>query len=258
MRHVIRVGEKYGLLTVIAEAGLKSVGRQQLRYFNCQCRCGHNVCVQGRLLTAGNTTSCGCKLQRYKASLKGKPQCRMQTGQKWNYLTLVRWVRTEKHHALCEFLCACGSSIITSLQDVKHGNIKSCGCLRKEQARRMGNRYGPKLKLPIGQSGFNRLFRQYRYQALHRKIAFSLDLVTFSSKTKADCYYCGKPAGQFSEGSSNKDTHYVYNGLDRVNNALGYTVENTVPCCADCNRAKRTRIQDEFIAWAKRIAARFP
>jgi len=32
----------------------------------------------------------------------------------------------------------------------------------------------------------------------------------------------------------------IYNGIDRVNNTLGYTEENSVPCCKTCNLAKRT------------------
>lgn len=32
--------------------------------------------------------------------------------------------------------------------------------------------------------------------------------------------------------------HYEYNGVDRLDNALGYTRENCVPACRPCNAAK--------------------
>lgn len=34
-------------------------------------------------------------------------------------------------------------------------------------------------------------------------------------------------------------------GLDRINNDYGYTVQNSAPCCWDCNNRKNSmRLQD--------------
>jgi hypothetical protein len=43
------------------------------------------------------------------------------------------------------------------------------------------------------------------------------------------------------------------NGIDRADNALGYTVENSVSCCKICNIAKRDLTIEEFIFWGKRL-----
>jgi endonuclease I len=53
--------------------------------------------------------------------------------------------------------------------------------------------------------------------------------------TKQQCTYCRR------EGIS---------GLDRVNNNLGYDLENAVPCCRRCNTAKGNGTLKEFIEWA--------
>lgn len=244
---------------MLACAGLKPSGNQNHRVFKCRCACGKTVVVQGRLLKSGNSTSCGCKLKQYRKRLKGIPQCKIMPGQKWGRLTFVRWLRTNQQHAaICEFKCDCGKLLEAMLTSVRHGNTRSCGCLLRDMAQRMGQKYGSELKLPAGQSGFNRLVRQYRYQAKHRKIKFNLPESEFRTVTSSPCFYCGAEPKQVASGSFNPKTAYVYNGLDRVDNLKGYSQDNVVPCCADCNRAKRKMPQSEFIAWAKRIATRFP
>lgn len=42
-------------------------------------------------------------------------------------------------------------------------------------------------------------------------------------------------------------------GLDRYDNAEGYYYENCVPCCSDCNVAKRDMPAEDFVALAQRI-----
>lgn len=42
------------------------------------------------------------------------------------------------------------------------------------------------------------------------------------------CYYCKM-----------KDKKYL-NGIDRLNNSIGYMRNNTVPCCDICNNLKNT------------------
>jgi hypothetical protein len=62
----------------------------------------------------------------------------------------------------------------------------------------------------------------------------------------SDCYYCGKPS---QEGIK-------IHGLDRVENDRGYHLDNVVPCCYDCNIAKATQTQEDFIEMCKRVADR--
>lgn len=46
---------------------------------------------------------------------------------------------------------------------------------------------------------------------------------------------------------------FVYNGLDRLDTSQGYAPGNVVPCCGDCNWAKRARTRPEFLAWVVRV-----
>lgn len=43
-------------------------------------------------------------------------------------------------------------------------------------------------------------------------------------------------------------------GIDRIDNALGYTLDNIVPCCRTCNFMKQTSNQKDFINKCKQIS----
>ena len=70
---------------------------------------------------------------------------------------------------------------------------------------------------------------RYRFYILRsgakaRKISCDLTLVEYLKMTEEQkCFYC---AGALPEQGG---------GLDRKNSTLGYTTENCVPCCGDCN-----------------------
>jgi hypothetical protein len=45
-----------------------------------------------------------------------------------------------------------------------------------------------------------------------------------------------------------------FSGIDRVDSSIGYTEENTVPCCSPCNTLKGSGTRAEFEAKCVRIA----
>lgn len=82
--------------------------------------------------------------------------------------------------------------------------------------------------------------------AKRRKYEWSLEPEDTSGLILSDCYYCGKPS---KEGIK-------LHGLDRVENDRGYHLDNVVPCCYECNIAKATQTQEDFIEMCKRVADR--
>jgi hypothetical protein len=63
----VRVGERYGLLRVIAYSGV--VGR--FRAWSCFCDCGQTTTVRGSHLASGNIKSCGCLLRKKSNKIHG-------------------------------------------------------------------------------------------------------------------------------------------------------------------------------------------
>lgn len=83
------------------------------------------------------------------------------------------------------------------------------------------------------------LYVKYRGEARKRKREFSLTLEEFTNLASSPCFYSGHRHAE------------QLNGIDRVDNSKGYTMDNVVPCCKLCNRAKRDMNVDEFVDWAK-------
>ena len=86
-----------------------------------------------------------------------------------------------------------------------------------------------------------RRFYAALYGAHTRGLAWELSLDEYRAMRAAACVYCGESGGA--------------TGLDRVDNAHGYTASNTVPCCTDCNRMKWAHSREAFLARVRKIAA---
>ena len=71
-------------------------------------------------------------------------------------------------------------------------------------------------------------YDRYHKNATFRNIPFLLSRDEFEMIVKNPCYICKK---------ENTTTHQ--NGIDRKINTIGYTVENSNSCCAECNFMKR-------------------
>jgi hypothetical protein len=71
-------------------------------------------------------------------------------------------------------------------------------------------------------------FSSYKSSSIRRNKSFSLSKEQFDDIIKNECYICGKP---------NTDNHQ--NGIDRVSNETGYTLENSKSCCGECNYIKK-------------------
>ena len=81
------------------------------------------------------------------------------------------------------------------------------------------------------------MYGRYKHSAKKRNISFELTFEEFINLTQQNCYYCKhfpnqivKQRGAFGE--------YVYNGIDRLDNTKGYTLDNCVSCCKTCNIMK--------------------
>lgn len=104
-----------------------------------------------------------------------------------------------------------------------------------------------------GEASFKHLFHFYKFQAKEREFAFDLTQDEFRTLTKQDCFYCGvEPAIIHKRLISNGE--YICNGVDRLDNSIGYTTNNCVPCCTRCNMMKKCMSLDEFVASCQKIS----
>ena len=145
--------------------------------------------------------------------------------------------------------CSCGKEALVPTNRLESGNTKSCGCLHNDASAE--NSKKTRHLLAKGDAGFRNVFRSYRRQAEKRGLAFLLVESTFRQLVEANCHYCGAPPSN----CNTKHYHdYFYNGVDRLDNTLGYTEVNVVTCCGICNHAKHTLGYTAFLAWVKRVS----
>lgn len=130
----------------------------------------------------------------------------------------------------------------------KSGKIKSCGCVKTEkQVKRMKED-------PI--SGLvSNLYASYKQKAKKSGKEFNITKKYFRELIFSNCHYCdSKPMNCKKDLRKNsKLSHILYNGVDRVNNDMGYVNNNCVPCCFVCNQAKHRLDKDYFLVWVKRV-----
>jgi len=166
----------------------------------------------------------------------------------WTVTGVLSHLRYKERSFTC--VCKCGVEGIvkgSSLRSGRSRGCSSCGQLRSSIKKR---------KQP-GQSGFNRLLYTYKNGAKKRNLEFLLNVSSFTKLVQSDCHYCGVSPNQivFRDDAHSK---FIYNGIDRVDNSIGYTPENCITCCIMCNRAKHAHSNEEFFAWLKRIVAKWP
>jgi hypothetical protein len=133
--------------------------------------------------------------------------------------------------------CLCGNEKIVCGNSLARGYNKSCGCWNKTQLAKRNWK-------PFQHTAIHSVFVHYIASAQERGISWNLTKEQFKEITSKNCWYCGKEP---SNNQNLKDVNgqYVYSGIDRVDNTIGYEIDNVVPCCKNCNYKKSdSSIQD--------------
>lgn len=180
--------------------------------------------------------------------LVGRPS--VSVGDVFDRLTVISILsrRTKQGGLITNCQCSCGNTKLIHARHLKDGATKSCGCLKQELG---------KLKnvLPLGVAAANEWYAKLKRSALVRKYQFCLSIEEAQYLGQQDCHYCGaEPREIFNQGECNGSI--LRNGLDRVDNTVGYIINNLVPCCSTCNRAKHILTLSEFQSWISRIVAK--
>lgn len=151
--------------------------------------------------------------------------------------------KNKKQYLLCKCVCGTIKEIRKDcLFDKRESKrIKSCGCGKNL------NRY---IKPKNKESMYNLLYRDCKYSSRYRNLECSLSLKEHTGLVKQNCYYCGSSPTINQRVGKNKKLvgePIPYNGIDRINSNIGYTLENCVPCCPMCNKMKMDLSTDKFI-----------
>ena len=146
-------------------------------------------------------------------------------------------------------LCACGKTTTVVGYNLVCGNTNSCGCYGVDQRKKLRSW---RFKKKPGESLARTVYLRYRHAASSRGLSFDLDYDFFLEITQRNCFYCDGRPNNLCRAKKLRG-EYLYSGLDRYDNDLGYIESNCVPCCAECNLMKSDRHGDEFLEVISKI-----
>jgi hypothetical protein len=180
----------------------------------------------------------------------------VEIGQQVHYLTVIGFGskinRSGSRVTTTLFKCVCGNELESPISNVMASGIKSCGCqISRLCSLATKKRWAPfRLHQVPGDRALGIVFSEYRGRAKYLKLDFGLTFQEFKELSSKPCFYCGHSPFRVKIVG---DDHCLHNGVDRVDNSLGYVNRNLVPCCSICNYAKQTMTQAEFFSWIKRV-----
>lgn len=150
------------------------------------------------------------------------------SNQKFGKLTVLsRFSKKNKSWWNCR--CDCGKEKPVQAAGLLRGSSKSCGCNKKRK---------PRIHATQLELNKHSLFRSYRDRAKHKGFSFSIDKDIFFTLVALNCYYCNFPPKNTYRYKSSDKEPFLYSGLDRIDNEIGYELSNCVPCCRVCNYVK--------------------
>lgn len=149
----------------------------------------------------------------------------------------------------CECLL-CGSITSKSTQNIQHS--KSCGCERYIRGYKVkgSGKQSPK----DTDATINCLISIYKSNSKKRNINFNLSYSEVVELINKECFYCGDTYSNTLKKKNYPDLKY--NGIDRIDNNIGYEFKNCISCCSECNKMKRNSAVDDFYMRCYRIISR--
>ena len=151
---------------------------------------------------------------------------------------IKRFKGAKNKHPTTLCRCDCGGERLVRTTRFKLGLVNMCAtCARADGAKRGAE---TRRKLSDDERVASDRYSVYKQNAKRRGVDFDIDLPLFSSLLGRVCTYCGT-----------RDRI----GVDRVDSSLGYSAVNCVPCCSDCNYAKREMSKESFLNLVARIYA---
>jgi hypothetical protein len=168
------------------------------------------------------------------------------TGQRFGRLLILSRCPNHTKNVVWLCRCDCGKEKRILAGNLRQGHVSSCGCYRREFAR----------KIRVPEAMFNSVVTRMRLNAKKRKVSWGLTAEEVNALIFLPCLYCGVQPAQSSNVTSKftgRLFSITYNGIDRIEPAIGYTAANCVPCCKACNALKGGWKPADFISRALKI-----
>ena len=136
----------------------------------------------------------------------------------------------------CKLLGLGGNSLCFHLK--RKSRCRLCGTYRKETIYCSHHKEKRQCTICSPESAFKRMSRR---ATTERKLDFSLSYEEFSVLVNGRCFYCDSEAP---------------NGIDRIDNSIGYILSNCRSCCKICNIMKLDHNEKDFFRHIRKIISK--
>lgn len=162
------------------------------------------------------------------------------SGKVFGKLLVLHKIGVDKNRrVLWECLCNCGNKNISPTRYLIRGSRKDCGCGKLQRNILMGeSRRKPELPQIIA-----KIRDGYIQNAKKKNLKFSLTDTLLYRLITSNCFYCDTLPTAIKKL---RNVQLKWNGIDRLDNQVGYEVDNCVTCCSDCNYLKNKLNYTEF------------
>jgi hypothetical protein len=230
-------GRKFGHFTVIKPLNEYTYhhGYKQYQKWSCICDCGSYFVSNSYKIIRGET---GCRTNHDKNPIL--------IGRKFGDLTVINRASELKHSKdnACWWNCLCSCGDIITLRTTDLTSMGRVNCSISKHSDRT---------IPAKKS----LYLHYQREAKKRGLIFEITFDDFIKLTSQSCVYCNQPPTGVCTTNIEKEDRtkgiYVYNGLDRIDNNIGYVLSNVIPCCKNCNLSKSNRTPYDFLYWVFKL-----
>ncbi len=211
---------------------------QTRRYWECRCVCGAVRSVSKGNLKSGGSLGCFDCSRSVSSTL-------LEPGTLWGKWLILGSCKDSKARRVMAVCTKCGREKSVLENSIRSGRSTQCStCGNREKAQG--------LRKTLAQRAAATKYNSYRNGAFDRDISWSLSFDDFAALIFRNCHYCGSPPETIYTVKDERG-HVAHSGVDRVDNNVGYTVDNCVPCCRFCNIAKGTYDVHTFVARCYRV-----
>jgi hypothetical protein len=198
-------------------------------YWLCRCKCGFEKCFTSTHIQNSLKGGCGCAI-----TLVGKRFGKL--------IATDRIAKTGYGKSVYLCKCDCGNERKIRARYLVELNQTSCGCEIVKNSKHTGVRI---------------IYNTYKRNAKRREIEFNITKDELEKLVLSKCGYCsGGYTNSTKENYRAKKVEFrilKHNGIDRIDNSKGYTIENCISCCGICNMMKREFSVKEWIGHMRKV-----
>lgn len=234
-------GLRNGMLVALSQTNRKTKGDGSVIWI-CRCDCGKEV--ERSVSRIMRSFSCGCS----KRKNDGMYQVLDLTGMTVKNVTAIE-PTTKRKNTYVVWLARC-NDCGEIIEKAAYSFTKGFACHQCPQYYKDNPRPG-RPATPNNGAHINSLYAHYRTSAKSRGISFEITKEQAKELFEKPCTYCGKEPRETRQ--KNLAGSYSWNGIDRVDNKVGYVFENCAPCCSICNMAKMAMSRKDFLEWITKV-----